>query len=496
MTSVEDVKDKSRLEEQHFELRVYWKEVSKIETFNLKCRNLEQIKLWKARLDVCIKRAKSYGRPNSMDEFHEMEPNSPMNPRSVSLHMPGFGDTISQMRGSVVAPHRDSTRISFGLQSRGSSTNGSLQGYLVSQEFQKGNLIGKRPSHEVLQQVGERNSYGRPPSDYMSQNLSNTQPSADRSQDSRNDTNSRISFEKMQIHPSAKNNPSDQPQSLRMAPNRSSYVSIGSPPPTTSLPPAPQMSLPLTPPLTSDHEPTRSVQLPRKSSLIGLRISSDSMQPPTPMPTLYSNEDTSLNVNDIPASSTFNYISNVTNVNEKNRISASNYTSAPPPNIPLPLPPFFKEATSSITPARPSRAMDSLSILLQNITQQEFAENESITPTQKISDGEIRTEKREQKAYAERRTVKNKLGTLIKVKTHHQKDIFILALPRDCSFTDLKEKIERKILLSGLETEGIMRLRYVDEEGDSVSICDDGDVAIAFELHGGAVHLYAEFEKI
>lgn len=54
MSSVIEVVNSSKPAEQSFNLRIYWKDVADMESFSLKCKNEEQVILWKQRLEKVI----------------------------------------------------------------------------------------------------------------------------------------------------------------------------------------------------------------------------------------------------------------------------------------------------------------------------------------------------------------------------------------------------------------------------------------------------------
>lgn len=84
-------------------------------------------------------------------------------------------------------------------------------------------------------------------------------------------------------------------------------------------------------------------------------------------------------------------------------------------------------------------------------------------------------------------------GSSVKVKVHFHEDIFIIQVPRETEYSDLVEKVGRKIRLCGPRREdGPLRVKYRDEDGDLVSLGSTEDVQMAFELlrPGGQVTLY------
>ena len=81
----------------------------------------------------------------------------------------------------------------------------------------------------------------------------------------------------------------------------------------------------------------------------------------------------------------------------------------------------------------------------------------------------------------------------VKVKVHFQDDIFVIQVPRSTEFSELVDKVGKKIRLCGPRREDTpLRVKYKDEDGDLVSLGSTEDVQMAFESFrpGGQVTLY------
>ena len=81
----------------------------------------------------------------------------------------------------------------------------------------------------------------------------------------------------------------------------------------------------------------------------------------------------------------------------------------------------------------------------------------------------------------------------VKVKVHFHEDIFVIQVPLATEYSDLVEKVGRKIRLCGpRRDDGPLRVRYRDDDGDLVSLGSTEDVQMAFEMlkPGGQVTLY------
>ncbi|KAL4074032.1 hypothetical protein V8B97DRAFT_2075448 [Scleroderma yunnanense] len=85
------------------------------------------------------------------------------------------------------------------------------------------------------------------------------------------------------------------------------------------------------------------------------------------------------------------------------------------------------------------------------------------------------------------------LSPPVKVKVHYNEDIFVIHVPRSTDFSDLVDKVEKKIRLCGpRRDDSPLRVKYKDEDGDMISLRSTEDVQMAFESFrpGGQVVLY------
>ncbi|KAF9647329.1 hypothetical protein BDM02DRAFT_3261751 [Thelephora ganbajun] len=81
----------------------------------------------------------------------------------------------------------------------------------------------------------------------------------------------------------------------------------------------------------------------------------------------------------------------------------------------------------------------------------------------------------------------------VKVKVHFNEDIFVIQVPLATEYSDLVERVGRKIRLCGpRRDDGPLRVKYRDDDGDLVSLGSTEDVQMAFEMlkPGGQVTLY------
>ena len=81
----------------------------------------------------------------------------------------------------------------------------------------------------------------------------------------------------------------------------------------------------------------------------------------------------------------------------------------------------------------------------------------------------------------------------VKVKVHFQDDIFVIQVPRSTEYSELVDKVGKKIRLCGPRRDDTpLRVKYKDEDGDLISLGSTEDVQMAFESFrpGGQVTLY------
>ena len=87
------------------------------------------------------------------------------------------------------------------------------------------------------------------------------------------------------------------------------------------------------------------------------------------------------------------------------------------------------------------------------------------------------------------------LAVPVKVKVHFHEDIFVIQVPRTTEYSELVDKVGKKIRLCGpRRDDGPLRVKYKDEDGDLVSLGSTEDVQMAFESFrpGNQVTLYVQ----
>lgn len=77
--------------------------------------------------------------------------------------------------------------------------------------------------------------------------------------------------------------------------------------------------------------------------------------------------------------------------------------------------------------------------------------------------------------------INNKPEPKMKVKLHFLDDAFILIVPFAITYTELLERVERKIRLCGKQTPNPLRIKYKDEDDDFVTMRSDDDIMMAIE---------------
>ena len=74
------------------------------------------------------------------------------------------------------------------------------------------------------------------------------------------------------------------------------------------------------------------------------------------------------------------------------------------------------------------------------------------------------------------------IADLVKVKVHFMDDIFVIQVPKSTEYEDLVKKVVNKIRLCGpRRDDGPLKVKYLDEDGDYVSLGSTEDVQMAFD---------------
>lgn len=83
---------------------------------------------------------------------------------------------------------------------------------------------------------------------------------------------------------------------------------------------------------------------------------------------------------------------------------------------------------------------------------------------------------------------------VVKVKVHFMNDLFVIQVPDAARYDDLMDRLGKRIKLCGFqESDGVLIVKYRDEDGDLVSMRSNEDVQMAFEStqkYGKAVELH------
>jgi cell division control protein 24 len=71
----------------------------------------------------------------------------------------------------------------------------------------------------------------------------------------------------------------------------------------------------------------------------------------------------------------------------------------------------------------------------------------------------------------------------VKIKVYWLDDLFVIMVPRSVTFTELVQRVQKKIrLCGGGNTDGPLRLKYDDEDGDRISLSTDEELQMAFDM--------------
>ncbi|KAJ3056671.1 hypothetical protein HK097_005348 [Rhizophlyctis rosea] len=87
VTSIAEVVDSSKPQNQHFLIKVFWRDGPNMESFALKCRNIEQVKLWKGRLDELLMQERM--RKKSLADSNPYTSTTQLNPEIMGPSMYG-----------------------------------------------------------------------------------------------------------------------------------------------------------------------------------------------------------------------------------------------------------------------------------------------------------------------------------------------------------------------------------------------------------------------
>ena len=74
-------------------------------------------------------------------------------------------------------------------------------------------------------------------------------------------------------------------------------------------------------------------------------------------------------------------------------------------------------------------------------------------------------------------------GPPVKIKVYWLDDLFVIMVPRTTGFAELVQRVQKKIrLCGGGNTDGPLRLKYDDEDGDRISLSTDEELQMAFDM--------------
>lgn len=182
-----------------------------------------------------------------------------------------------------------------------------------------------------------------------------------------------------------------------------------------------------------------------------------------------------------------------------------------PPHMQAPAPPMptkpydLKNGTSVAAVATAAAASTSAAIADKRFSSSSVATSESATSVQSrplstaasspVNTNPSSTRTQYRHPYQPQPTTPTTPTTssAIKLNIAFDSDKYVVVVLSNTSFSTLLEKVTKKIrLCSGKSVEHILRIRYIDEDGDAVLVSDDDDLLMAFESardRGGEVEL-------
>jgi cell division control protein 24 len=440
-TSISDVADNSDPDNGVFELRVYWNEGE--ESFVLKCRNIEQVELWRARILACTTGTSNFinGRMSTDGAPSKSSFRRTVQSINVVTSRPTNNET-DKRTASLPAVARPVVKKGAHISPRGSSIYQRRDDGNRNQISSMSPSISKSMRNEIpLVTNSARNSAGPPRAQLPKAPLQSSLP-----------PNSSL--------PTPPHN--ENTISQVSAPAR-----LLSPPPSTPLPMPPQSTLP---PSLFQPRPSNGINSSSRTSYSSAPVTrppsgslpappSGALPQPPSNPTAVKPPSAQL-----PQPPTFSPL--------------TPGAKSPPPQSALPLPPSANGPPKSSLPTPPRDGLggipDSIdNMKISNITHVEPIISPRTTSVRRPSLGNS----------SGRNSVPG--SSLIKMKTHYGELIFILAVPaQGAKFDDILDKVERKIKICGAPMpEGRrINLRYKDEEGDLVMLNSDDDIEMAFEM--------------
>jgi len=72
----------------------------------------------------------------------------------------------------------------------------------------------------------------------------------------------------------------------------------------------------------------------------------------------------------------------------------------------------------------------------------------------------------------------------VKIKVHYRQDIFVIMVAKSIHYQDLVLRVTQKVRLCGGERDNSpLRIKYMDEENDMVTLGSDEDIQMAFDTN-------------
>ncbi|KAJ3272590.1 hypothetical protein HDV01_005433 [Terramyces sp. JEL0728] len=519
-TGITDVADISDPDNQVFEIKVFWNDRSEIEeSFELKCRNIEQVVLWKNRITLCMtgNTKNIISRPSSVNEDSRSSNSSRRNVQSVNanfLYDGGrrFSNDLGVEKNRISLPAKVVART--GTITKNGTEIQPRQSSMYSAKSRQGSESSRRSTTSTNQRQPPAGTLPKPPAANAPPNIPLPTPTRAGPPNGALPTPPISNMGPPSFKTSTAPPNATLPQPPRSGPPSAALpqppkVALPQPPasalpkppssplpqpPSTGLPQPPSSGLPRPPSAALPQPPTSALPQPPTSSLPqppNAKPPTSNLPPPPTggLPAPPSNAA-------LPAPPTGSLPTPPRSAlpnPPKSKLPSTPTGALPnPPNSALPKPP------SSVLPTAPPTSSLPSTPKLNGLPVSSAlrAAPPSIPPSGPLPPpptGSLPSTPRSPTPTGMSPSVRAKSPSvnarnspsLIKMKTHYGNEIFILAVPaKGCHFEEILDKIERKIRICGAPMpEGRrVKLRYKDEEGDFITINSDDDVEMAFEM--------------
>jgi len=483
-TSISDVEDCSDPDHADFELKVFWNEGE--ESFMLKCRNIEQVQLWRDRISACAtgntsgigtRRSADYMNMGKRSSFRRTVQSITAVRRVSHGHMEHDKKTISlpsisKLTKNEIGPRGSS--IYFRKQDSGERYQ-SMMSPSISKTHEIPSVVPERRTSATNNPI--RNQHARD----REQHLPPKSPSSRKAPGPPLVSLPRPPSSALPPGPPSSNLSSAPPSgSLPPGPPSSN---LSSAPLSSSLPPGPPTSaLPHGPPISALPPGPPSAGLPPgpPTSALPPGPPSGKLHPGPPSSALPPGPPSG----SLPPGPQSGDSSSLPHLKKKDQHSSKAskpgdiQTSYPvsrgptsaglkPPKSPLPQPPALSSAKAASNLPQTSKSMMSSAPVASGTLPMN-------PPGKSLS--AVQNNRRPSRTFG---------SMLIKMKIHYGDLIFILAVPcHGAKYEEVLEKVERKIKICGASMPENRRinLKYRDDDGDFVTLNTDEDIDMAFNM--------------